>query len=303
MKAVVTGAAGFIGHHVARQLLEQGHEVVGIDRSPSVPTGVKALVGDLATADTRIVDALRSADAVWHLAARPGVRDRSPDIERRRYLDNVVSTHVVCEYVGRDVPLVVTSSSSVYGGAQRGASVIACKEGDDLAPRGGYARSKVRAEIACRHRSEDGGAICIARPFTVAGERQRPDMAIARWIDCILDGRPIRIFGSLDRTRDITDVRQAAAALIQLAWNGMGRTVNVGGGRGFTLQEIVATVEDATGALARVEVVPAGQEEVPATLADTRLLHQTIGWVPETDLPRLVGRQFEHSHGKVAQAV
>ena len=149
MTIVVTGASGFIGAHVARALLARGERVVGLDRLPPTVAddGFLPLCVDLAAPHAEALDALHAADAVVHLAARPGVRDRSPGIELRRHMDNVVATEQVLAAVPRHVPVVVASSSSVYGGARRG---WPSHEDDRLRPRGGYARSKVAAEERTR---------------------------------------------------------------------------------------------------------------------------------------------------------
>lgn len=289
---VVTGAAGFIGSHLARTLAEGGARVIGIDRRPGIPGGVTALLGDLAAPDERIRSALSDADAVWHLAALPGVRDPRPDVEAARERDNVSATAEVCALVPSGVPLVVTSSSSVYGGALRKGHLAACREDDPIAPQGGYALSKARAEEICRGRMAAGGLTCIVRPFTVAGEGQRPDMAISRWLAAAETGSSVTVFGSLERTRDLTDVRQVVSGLFTLMTVGMGRTVNLGTGRGRSLREILEAVFLVTGRRVSVEVTGASDEEVPATLADTSLLSTLLGWTPQTDLLDVIDRQF-----------
>lgn len=294
MAVVVTGAAGFIGSHLVSSLARRGVTVVGIDRDPRMPPGAIPLVGDLVAPSEEIKDALAGADAVWHLAARPGVRDRSPDIERRRFLDNVCATHIVCDLVPRDVPLVFTSSSSIYGGALRSSGVRACKETDEPEPRGGYARSKLRAERACQRRMRDKGATCIARPFTVVGPGQRDDMALSIWIRSVLASTPISVFGSLNRTRDLTDVKDVVAILVALADAGLGRTVNIGTGRSHTLGEVIQAIFEVLGRESEVVAVPAEIEEVETTLADVTLLRTLTGITPRTNIRRVIAQHAHH---------
>lgn len=288
MTTVVTGAAGFIGRMLVRELAE--HEaVIAVDRLPQDPVpGVVALTADLLDNDEAVRDALAGADRVYHLAGCPDVRDLRPDAGEWRYRDNVLATAAVLAAVPLRTPLLVTSSSSVYGGTRPGRP---SRETNRLRPRGGYAGSKALLEQVCEGRRHAGGEVLVVRPFTVAGEGQRPGMALSRWIEAARTGRALRLLGSPARSRDLTDVRQAAAALRDLAVSGASGTVNLGTGVARTLAEIVRAVERVLGVEVVTDVVAAARVEVAHTLADTRLLSRMIGWVPETDLDDLVARQ------------
>ena len=286
MTVVVTGAAGFLGSAVVRHLRASGDKVVAIDRRPVVRrAGVVPIRADLCLDAPDVRAALRAADAVIHLAGCPGVRDRMPDVERRRQRDNVDATSAVLAATPWRVPVVVASSSSVYGGARFGR---ASREDDPCHPLGGYAASKVRTEWVCRARLDAGAPVVVARPFTVIGEGQRPDMALSRWVDATRLGRPLRIFGSLERTRDFTDVREVARALTALL--GSTGVVNVGSGRPRTLREAVDAVWSVLGVEPVVRVEPASADEVPDTWADNSRLADLIGHVPQTDLVDAVER-------------
>ncbi|HXV93959.1 MAG TPA: NAD(P)-dependent oxidoreductase [Pseudonocardia sp.] len=298
MVAVVTGSAGFIGQVLTAALAERGH-VVAVDRAPQPDRpGVTTLTADLLDPDPRLRDALGGASVVHHLAGCPDVRDARPDVAQRRYRDNVLATAAVLAAVPLHVPLVVTSSSSVYGGSRDG---LPCAEHHELRPRGGYARSKVVVEQLCEARAQAGGRVAVVRPFTVAGEGQRPGMALSQWIAAVAQGHPVRVFGSPTRSRDITDVRQAVRALVELgellaAGTEIG-TVNLGTGRALTLEELVAAVGRALGRPAEVVVEPAAEVEVAHTLADTSRLGALLGWLPRTDVDDLVARQVTASRG------
>jgi nucleoside-diphosphate-sugar epimerase len=282
---VVTGAAGFVGSAVVSHLLERDEPVLAIDRRPVVRPGVAAVRADLCDGDPAVQAALRAAESVIHLAGCPGVRDRAPDVERRRRRDNVEAIRALLAATPTDVRVVVASSSSVYGGARYGR---ASRESDPCHPVGGYAASKVWAERLCAARVDAGAPLVVARPFTVIGEGQRPDMALSRWIAAARQGRPLRVLGSLDRTRDFTDVRDVARALAAL--RGASGVVNIGAGSPHRLRDAVDAVGTVLGAEPVVEVVPAAPEEVPDTWADPSRLAELTGIVPVTDLVDAVAR-------------
>ncbi|HEV2087072.1 MAG TPA: NAD(P)-dependent oxidoreductase [Cryptosporangiaceae bacterium] len=289
MTTIVTGSAGFVGRTLVRTLLDAGETVVGIDRAPEPPQpGLTSLTADLVDRDDATMTALATADRVFHLAGCPGVRDARADVDTRRHRDNVLSTAVVLSAVPAATPLVLASSSSVYGGARHGRPSA---ETDPVRPRGGYAASKVAAERLCRARLDRGGELVVTRLFTVAGEGQRPDMALSQWIEAARAGRPLRLLGSASRTRDVTDVREAARALVALTERGARGAVNVGTGVGHTLRAMVQAVAAALDVDVRTYRDPADPVEVTDTLADTRTLTAWLGWTPETDLPALVARQ------------
>jgi nucleoside-diphosphate-sugar epimerase len=276
----VTGAAGFLGGHLVTHLREAGADVVGLDRRPGAD-----IVADLVDDDVAL-DVVRGAEAVFHLAGAGGVRRAGRTAEATWWRDNVLATDAVLRAVPGSTLLVVTSSSSVYGGT----AGQPCREGDPLHPRGGYARSKVAVERLTRRRLTAGGHVAVARPFTVAGEHQRPDMALARWIAAAAAGEPLRVFGSPARRRDVTDVRQVVAVLHAMARREVLGPLNVGTGTSFTLGEMVDAVVEAVGP-AEIVVERAHRDEVEASLADTGRCRRLLGFVPSTDLPALVRRQ------------
>lgn len=285
----VTGAAGFLGRAVVEGLVASGERVIAVDRRTYEPLpGERVLTSDLLDGNPRVTDALRTASAVVHLAGCPGVRDQAPDVAARRWRDNVMATGRVLQAVPPDVPVVVASSSSVYGGSMGGRP---CAEDDALAPRGGYAMSKMGVEQLCAERIAAGARVTAARPFTVVGEGQRADMALSRWLVASAAGRPVPVYGSVDRRRDLTDVRQAAAALIALARLGEPGPVNIGTGRSHSLGEMLDAVAETLGIRPEVALCPAPSDDVAQTLADTGRLRSLIGWVPSIDLATVVRRQ------------
>ena len=289
MVAVVTGAAGFIGTTLVGLLAARG-PVIAIDRRPAGPStnGVRCLRADLLDDDPVVTAALGGASAVYHLAGCPDVRDPRRDAEQHRYRDNVLATAAVLARVPAEVPLVVTSSSSVYGGTVPGRPSA---ETDPLRPHGGYARSKLLVERLCQARLDAGGTVTVVRPFTVAGEGQRPGMALAQWIDAARAGRPLRLLGHPERSRDITDVRDVARALAELGERPVDGVVNVGTGVARTLRELAGAVAALFGTQVCTVLEPTHPAEVDHTLADVGRLRAHLGWVPVTDLDGLVARQ------------
>jgi len=288
VSVVVTGAAGFVGRALTRRLVEHGHRVVAVDRSRQPHTaGVTVLTADLLDGDSLVEVALREAEAVVHLAGCSGVRDNAPGVRARRHRDNVETTRVVADRVPADVPLLVASSSSVYGGARFGR---ASRETDPLHPRGGYARSKAGTEQVCARRAAGGGHVLVVRPFTVVGEGQRPDMALSRWAAAAAAGDPLRVFGSLDRTRDFTCVREVCRGLAALLDSGAAGVVNLGSGSPRTLRDLLAVLSAALGQDVDVRVEPAADYEVADTWADPTRFEALTGFRPHTDLEDVVGR-------------
>ncbi len=283
--AVVTGAAGFIGRHLVDELIARDCRVIAVDRLPMPWPG--AVCADLLEHSAPLDDALASADAVFHLAGCSGVRTDPAVATWHR--DNVLATEALLARVPLSTPLVVTSSSSVYGGCRE--SGRALREADVLRPLGAYAATKTQAERLCRERIAAGGVVAVARPFTVAGEGQRDDMALARWIAAAAEGRALRVIGSVARTRDVTDVRDVARALVLLAEARACGPVNVGTGVAHGLSEMIDAVCEAVGRPAPVEVVRAAVREPDHTLADVSRLVSITGFRPVTDLPALVRRQ------------
>lgn len=295
---VVTGSAGFIGTALVAALARRG-PVIGIDRRPQpAQAGVTAITADLLDLTPEVRDALGCASVVHHLAGCPDVRDARDDVAQRRYRDNVLATGAVLAAVPMRTALLVASSSSVYGGSRGGRPSA---ERHRLRPRGGYARSKVVVEQLCEARAQAGGQVAVVRPFTVAGEGQRPGMALAQWIAAARDDRPLRVLGSARRSRDITDIGDAVRAFVELgelarAGEPIG-TVNLGTGVPLRLAEIIEALGGVLGRPVRIAVEPAAPVEVAHTLADTTRLRALLGWVPCTDVDALVARQVAHTPG------
>lgn len=244
--------------------------------------------GDLLTLD---LDALLGGvDRIVHLAAEPGVRgsfgERSPLYVER----NVDATRALLEAALRSGVLrfVHASSSSVYGPAP-GRLV---REDDRLRPASPYAHSKLASEHLVRLYAYKGLPATVLRYFTVYGPRQRPDMAISRFISRAREGRELEVFGDGSQVRELTYVADAVDATVAALFSGGDfDTYNVGGGGRASVGELVDLVSAALGREVRARYLPEAQGDVPATRADCDKAGCGLGYSPETTLEEGVGEQ------------
>jgi len=267
MRYIVTGAAGFIGSHLAEALGDAGHEVVGIDCFTDYYDPAEkernALVLDVRRLDLaeESLD-LDGVDGVFHLAGQPGVRsfgDVFPLYLRR----NVLATQRVLEAcTARRTRLVFASSSSVYGEAE------AYPTPEDATPRpiSPYGITKLASEHLAR---AYGGDVVTLRYFTVYGPRQRPDMAFRRVCDALLAGDTFEVYGGGLQSRSFTYVADAVGATIAaMERSPSGSLFNVGGGEEATMLDAIALLEQASGRPLDVRHVDAARGDVSRTKAD-----------------------------------
>jgi UDP-glucuronate 4-epimerase len=303
MKAVlVTGGAGFIGSHLVDRLLAEGREVVGIDaftgyysrrrkernlESASRKGGFRLVEGDLLDLD---LDGLvRGVDGIVHLAGEPGVR-RSWGGALRRYLErNVLSTERLLEAAWRNgVPrFVYASSSSVYG-SDPGHPVDEDHPGRPTSP---YGLSKLAAEELIQlYRRERGVPGTILRYFTVYGPRQRPEMAVSRFIFSALRGRPVDVYGDGEQIRDMTYVADAVDATVA-ALDAPPGVYNVGGGTRATINALLDAVSRVTGSPVEPRYGPAAEGDMRSTWADSRRAARSLDYLPRTGLDEGISAQ------------
>jgi UDP-glucuronate 4-epimerase len=312
MHIVVTGAAGFIGSHACERLVGAGHRVTGIDSFDDYlyPADVKrANVVDLASmAGLRMVEAdiadreaiaaaiTGDVDVVCHLAALAGVR---PSLAQPlRYLrTNIEGTGVIVERM-RELGLqrlVFASSSSVYG-VKRGTDVAAFREEDPcLRPASPYAATKRMNELQLStYRDLFGLGVFALRLFTVYGPRQRPDMAIAKFVGALRRGAPITVFGDGTSRRDYTfidDIVAGIVAAIERVEPGRYELYNLGGTETISLAELVAICERTVGQAAKIDRQPEQPGDVPITYANIDRARAALGYAPKTP-PELGVRRY-----------
>ncbi len=303
-RVLVTGAAGFIGSHLVDRLLAGGHEVVGVDAftgyysrrrkernlaSAAAEAGFRLVEGDLLALD---LDALLGGvDGVVHLAGEPGVR-RSWGKNFPRYVErNVLTTGRLLEAAGRVgiAKFVYTSSSSVYG-PDSGRPVA---EDHPRRPASPYGLSKLAAEELIRlYARERGVPATILRYFTVYGPRQRPEMALSRFVFAALRGRPVEVFGDGRQRRDMTYVSDAVEATVAALGAPEG-VYNVGGGAHATVDEMLDAVRRVTGIPVQVRYGPEAEGDVRSTWADSRRAARVLGYGPRVGLEQGLAAQVE----------
>jgi nucleoside-diphosphate-sugar epimerase len=313
MRAIVTGAAGFIGSHLCAHLLDHGDEVVGVDsltdyydprRKEANLATVRGREGfteqriDLATA--ALASLFDGADVVYHLAGQPGVRaswgeDFAPYVSR-----NIVATQRVLE-AARDVSLwkvVYASSSSVYGNAESYPTT------EDMCPRpvSPYGVTKLAAEHLCELYRETSGVSTVSlRLFTVYGPRQRPDMAFSRLVDAALRGDTFLLYGDGEQSRDFTYVDDVVTAMRQAALSPWTGVANIGGGSRTTMNEVIDTVAELTHPYEVVRL-PSQRGDVRHTAADTTVAREGFGYDPAVPLHQGLERMVQAARERVAAA-
>jgi nucleoside-diphosphate-sugar epimerase len=295
-RALVTGAAGFIGSTLCERLLADGASVTGVDcftdyydvalkRRNLEPAlahpGFRLLELDLGAAD---LAALPDVDVVFHQAAQAGVR-ASWGREFASYVHhNVLATQRLLERY-RDAPLerfVYASSSSVYGDAER------YPTDENLLPRpfSPYGVTKLAGEhLVLLYGRNFGMHVAALRYFTVYGPRQRPDMAFHRFCRALLRGEEIVVYGDGRQSRDFTFVDDAIEANVR-AWQRAAPqgVYNIGGGSQVEVLEAIAVLEQALGAKAKLRFEPRPPGDPLRTRADAARLRADLGYETRTGI-------------------
>lgn len=306
MRIAISGGAGFIGSHLTDHLLADGHAVLcldSFDRFYPAPIKIANLAGALThpkltlgaidLCDASALDEALEAfkpEAFVHLAASAGVR---PSIQRplvyvRSNIEASQNVLTACSRhgVGR---VVLAGSSSVYGRDQ------ASPFHEDHAssePQSPYAASKRAMELlAAAHAAVHGATITVCRFFTVYGPRQRPDLAISRFVRAMMAGKPITVFGDGTFARDFTYVQDTVAGILASLKAPAGfRIYNLGAGHPSSVNDLVATIERVMGKKARIERAPEQKGDVPLTFASVERAERELGWRAQVSLEEGIRR-------------
>lgn len=302
---LITGVAGFIGSNLADRLLSEGHEVLGVDGftdyyAPEIKAKnvVRAredeaftlVAGDLL--DLNLPELLRDVGSVIHLAAEPGVRtswENFPTYLRR----NVEATQRLLEAVaghGGTERFVFASSSSIYGSAEHSPA----SEDTRRRPHSPYGLTKLASEeLVSLYGREKGVPATSLRYFTVYGPRQRPEMAIAKFIAAAARGEPVTVFGDGEQVREMTYVSDVVDATVAALEAPPGGVYNVGGGDRTSINELLHVIGEVLHTEVRIEYAPRVSGEARVTWADLERAKKELGYRPRMSLEEGVAAQAE----------
>jgi UDP-glucuronate 4-epimerase len=301
MKALVTGAAGFIGSHLCERLLMDGWDVIGLDNfdrfyDPSIKRAniaacLEQKAFSLIEGDIRDVERVGSifgrntVDIIVHLAAKAGVR---PSIEDPLgYQDvNINGTMVMLEAAKKyEVKkFIFASSSSVYGNNKK----VPFGETDNVDfPISPYAATKKAGELICHtyHHLYEIDMTCL-RFFTVYGPRQRPDLAIHKFTRLMEADQPIPVFGDGSMARDFTYIDDILQGVLSAMVHCRGYKIyNLGESCPCRLDDLIAHIEKALGKKAVIQRLPVPPGDVMGTFAEITRARRELGYNPVTQLP------------------
>jgi UDP-glucuronate 4-epimerase len=299
MKYLVTGCAGFIGSHVSQRLLNEGHQVVGIDNlnnyyDPRIKGDnvAELLVNDNfvfykidVTDFAKLTDIFdkEGLDRIIHLAARAGVR-ASIEEPRLYTLSNVNGTVNLLELAQRYKikNFVFASSSSVYGERNN----VPFHEDDEIKPISPYAATKKAGELLGHtYHSLYGLQFTALRFFNVYGPKARPDQATYKFIKAMMSDDTITVYGDGSSLRDYTFVHDIVRGILLAAEKELGyEVINLGGSSPVKLMDFIETFEKVIGKKAKRKHIGEQAGDVSQTYADTAKAKQLLGWETETNL-------------------
>lgn len=293
--ALITGAAGFIGSHLAERCLDRGWSVRAVDAlTPFYDPDVKRRnAGRLSShpackyAERELIEELPQlldgVDYVFHLAAQAGVRASwGQEFDLYTHL-NITTVQRLFEAASRTTlkKLVFASSSSVYGDAER----LPTPEDSILRPVSPYGATKAVGEhLANLYWRGYGVPVVTVRYFTVYGPRQRPDMAFNRAITAALSDEEFTVFGDGRQTRDFTFVADTVSGTLAAAEHGLpGRAYNLGGGSRVSMRDVLDLVDGIAGPL-RVRYADSQRGDARDTAADISRAAHELGFEPRNNL-------------------
>jgi UDP-glucose 4-epimerase len=323
MRFLITGGAGFIGSHLADELLRRDHHVHVLD---DLSTGAVANIRHLkdeprfsytieSAADPRVVaELVDDADIVYHLAAAVGV-ELIVESPTRTIETNVQCTEIVLTHAAKKrKPVFVASTSEVYG---KSTALPFHEDGDMvIGPtnkgRWAYACSKAVDEfLAIAYWNERKLPTTVARLFNTVGPRQtgRYGMVVPTFVRQALAGAPITIHGDGMQTRcfcHVTDVVRAMADLMQVEHGVQGEVFNIGSSEEVTIQALAERVLEVTGSDSEIVHIPyqeaygAGFEDMFRRIPDTTKINNLIGWAPTYALDDILRDVVEHHQSEPA---
>ncbi len=301
--SLIIGGSGFLGRHVASYLMARGQHVIAADVVP-LPHRARSsefrLIDLNDAADTEVDFLVRDADVVYHFAwsSIPATAESDPARDLR---DNVGATLRVLEAIrrrGSGTVVFPSSGGTVYGRL----SQVPAPEDHPLNPISAYAAAKVSAEkylgVFRYIHGVDARIARLANPYGAGQSRLRPQGSVARFVHLALEGQPIEIWGDGRVVRDFVHVADAISGLVSLGEASLAETfdvptVNIGTGRGVSLNEIVETIEAQLGRQLEVVRQPPRAFDVPVNVLDIGRARDILGWVPLLSFEEGVGRMIE----------
>jgi nucleoside-diphosphate-sugar epimerase len=306
MKLLITGAAGFIGSHLAETLLAQGHRVIGIDNfldyyprwmkeknleGVRTKPGFEFIEADLL--ETDLVGLVKPLEGVIHLAAQAGVRASWGENFRTYSDNNVLATQRLLEACrGEGIKkFIYASSSSLYGDTDD----LPMREESILRPVSPYGVSKAAGEYLTYLYYKNFGLPTVSlRFFTVYGPRQRPDMAFHRFFKAGMEGKPLVVWGDGEQSRDFTfidDIVQGCGRALEAGRDGS--VYNIGGGSRQTLNEVLEAMRRITGKSLEVNYQPVQKGDVRHTGASLEKIKMELGYNPQVSMMEGLEREWE----------
>ena len=300
-KYLVTGTAGFIASQVARQLLEQNHEVVGIDnlnnaydvrlkfwRLDQLKKFSNFEFHKIDISDRRelagFFEENNHFEAVINLAARAGVpvSVQNPWVYVDTNTTGTLNLLDACHQYGIE-KFILASTSSLYGTHNMLPYSETANTDEPLSP---YAASKKGAEaLAYSYHHIYGLDVTVFRYFTVYGPAGRPDMSIFRFARWIIEGDPVEVTGDGSQSRDFTYVGDIARGTI-LGLKKVGyQIVNLGSDAPYTINDMIHLLEEKSGKKANLTYLPTPHTDMNATWADIRKAKELLGWAPKVSFP------------------
>ena len=297
MKILITGCCGFIGSSLTEEMLNRGHKIIGIDNFDNyyskktklqnienslLYNNFQFIEGDIDNV-SKLLDKKTSIDVIIHLAASPGVRNSFENTAHCLYNNINVTDKLFNFSINNNIrKFIFASSSSVYGVNEN----LPWNEDEKLIPISPYAFSKLSIETLGQMYSGINDIKFIAlRFFTVYGPKQRPDLAIFKFFDRIINNKKIQVYGKGDTFRDYTYIDDIVAGIINsININSNFEIINLGNNQPTKLLDLISMIESITNKKAKIEFMPLPKGDVPATYADITKANELINFSPKIKL-------------------
>ena len=322
MKALLTGGAGFVGSHLADELLSRGHQVMVIDDlSTGSADNIAHLKGrrgfeyviDTVMNESLMAELIDGVDVIFHLAAAVGVK-LIVEAPVRTIETNVHGTEIVLKHAAKKGKLtMIFSTSEVYG---KSTAVPFSEDADlvmgpTLKHRWAYACSKAIDEfLALAYWKEKKLPVIVARLFNTGGPRQtgRYGMVIPNFVRQALAGDPIEVHGDGTQTRSFTYVGDVVSGLIALSTEpkAVGQVFNIGNPQEISILDLAKRVKEATGSQSPIKLIPydqayeAGFEDMPRRVPNISKIQKLVGYTPTLGLDDILRKVIEEQRGLLA---